>query len=71
MISKEELKKLREEYPVGCTVELLEMNDVQAPPIHTKGVVRHVDDIGTIFVNWETGSGLGIAYGEDRCRRIN
>ncbi len=70
MISKEELKKLREEYPVGCTVELLEMNDVQAPPIHTKGVVRHVDDIGTIFVNWETGSGLGVAYGEDRCRRI-
>ena len=46
------------------------MNDVQAPPIHTKGVVRHVDDIGTIFVNWETGSGLGVAYGEDRCRRI-
>lgn len=71
MISKEELKKLREEYPVGCTVELLEMNDMQAPPIHTKGVVRHVDDIGTIFVNWETGSGLGVAYGEDRCRRIN
>ncbi len=70
MISKEELKKLREEYPVGCTVELLEMNDVQAPPIHTKGVVRHVDDIGTIFVNWETGSGLGVAYGEDKCRRI-
>lgn len=70
MISKEELKKLREEYPVGCTVELLEMNDIQAPPIHTKGVVRHVDDIGTIFVNWETGSGLGVAYGEDRCRRI-
>lgn len=70
MISKEELKKLREEYPVGCTVELLEMNDMQAPPIHTKGVVRHVDDIGTIFVNWETGSGLGVAYGEDRCRRI-
>ena len=70
MISKEELKKLREEYPVGCTVELLEMNDVQAPPIQTKGVVRHVDDIGTIFVNWETGSGLGVAYGEDRCRRI-
>ena len=70
MISKEELKKLREEYPVGCTVELLEMNDVQAPPIHTKGVVRQVDDIGTIFVNWETGSGLGVAYGEDRCRRI-
>ena len=51
--------------------KLLEMNDMQAPPIHTKGVVRHVDDIGTIFVNWETGSGLGVAYGEDRCRRIN
>ena len=66
MISKEELEKLRKEYPVGCKVELLEMNDTQAPPIHTKGVVRHVDNIGTIFVNWETGSGLGVAYGEDR-----
>ena len=71
MISKEELEKLRKEYPVGCKVELLEMNDTQAPPIHTKGVVRHVDDIGTIFVNWETGNGLGVAYGEDRCRRID
>lgn len=71
MISKEELEKLRKEYPVGCKVELLEMNDTQAPPIHTKGVVRHVDNIGTIFVNWETGSGLGVAYGEDRCRRID
>ena len=35
-----------------------------------KGTVTGVDDIGTIHVNWDCGSGLGIAYGEDSCRKI-
>ena len=70
MIKKEELENLREKYPVGCTVELIKMDDVQAPPLHTKGVVRHIDDMGTIFVNWSTGSGLGVVYGEDYVKKI-
>ncbi len=41
------------------------MDDIQAPPIGTKGTVRHVDDIGTIHVGWDTGSGLGVVFGED------
>ncbi len=71
MIKSEELERLRKEYPVGCTVELIHMDDTQAPPMHTKGIVRHIDDIGTIFVNWSTGSSLGIVYGEDECRRVD
>lgn len=35
-----------------------------------KGTVIGVDDIGTIHVNWDCGSSLGIAYGEDKCRKI-
>ena len=35
-----------------------------------RGTVSFVDDIGTIFVNWDCGSGLGVAYGEDIIRRI-
>ena len=67
-ISKELLDDLRERYTKGTRVELIRMEDLQAPPVGTKGTVTGVDDIGTIHVNWDTGSSLGIAYGEDQCR---
>ena len=44
------------------------MDDIQAPPIGTLGTVKHVDDIGTIHVSWDTGSGLGVVFGEDIVR---
>lgn len=67
-ISKKLLEDLRERYPEGTRVELVRMEDPQAPPVGTKGTVTAVDDIGTIHVKWDTGSSLGIAYGEDQCR---
>ena len=69
--SKETVERIRREYPVGCRVELVRMNDVQAPPVGTKGIVRGVDDIGSIMVSWDNGCGLSVAYGEDSCRRID
>ena len=36
-IRRETVERLRREYPVGCRVELVQMDDVQAPPIGTKG----------------------------------
>jgi hypothetical protein len=65
------VEQLRKEYPVGAKVELLRMDDFQAPPIETTGIVQFVDDMGTIHVNWSTGSSLGVAYGEDKCRVID
>ena len=70
-IRRETVERLRREYPVGCRVKLLQMEDVQAPPIGTKGPVRGVDDIGSIMVRWDNGSSLSVAYGEDMCRRID
>lgn len=70
-IRRETFERLRREYPVGCRVELVQMDDVQAPPIGTKGTVRGVDDIGSIMVRWDNGCGLSVAYGEDMCRRID
>lgn len=66
---EETVKRLRDEFPRGCRVELLRMDDPQAPPVGTCGTVIGVDDAGTIHVNWATGSSLGIAYGADECRR--
>lgn len=69
--SREVVDRIRRQYPVGCRVELLCMDDVQAPPIGTKGTVRYVDDIGSLGIAWDNGSSLQVVYGEDLCRRID
>ena len=70
MISKEALRALRERYPAGTRVELVQMDDAQAPPVGTKGTVRGVDDMGSIMVAWDNGCGLSVAYGADICRKV-
>ena len=69
--SKETVEAIRRAYPAGCTVELVQMDDPQAPPPGTLGKVIAVDDIATIHVAWNTGSSLGVAYGQDSCRRVD
>ncbi len=71
MISREELKQLRKQYPSGTLIRLIHMDDIQAPPDGTLGRVDHVDDTGTIFVNWANGSGLGLIIGEDQFEIAN
>lgn len=68
--SRETVERIRAQYPVGCRVELIKMDDIQAPPIGTKGTVAGVDDIGSIMVSWDNGSTLHIVYDEDICRKI-
>lgn len=68
--SKEIVEMVRRQYPKGCRVELVRMDDVQAPPVGTKGTVIGVDDTASIMVKWDNGCGLNVVYGEDSCRRI-
>ena len=68
--NREVVERIRKQYPVGCRVELLRMDDVQAPPIGTKGTVIDVDDTASILVNWDNGSSLNVVYGEDLCRKL-
>lgn len=68
--SRQIVEKLRAEYPTGTRVELVKMDDIQAPPAGTKGTVIGVDDIGSIMVAWDNGSSLHIVYGEDVCKKI-
>ena len=64
------LEELRKQYPVGSRVELIKMEDVQAPPIGTKGTVLGVDDIGSIMVAWDNGSSLNVVYSVDKVRML-
>ena len=65
---KEIVEQLRSEYPEGTRVELVRMDDPQAPPVGTKGTVQGVDDAGSILVAWDNGSSLNVAYGPDQVR---
>ena len=71
IISKEGLAKIRTEYPVGTRVKLVKMDDPYNTVLHPgeMGTVIFVDDIGTIHVEWDCGSSLGIVYGEDVCQK--
>ena len=69
--SKEVVERLRRMYQTGTRIELVSMNDPFAKLVPGDRVaVICVDDIGTIHVEWDCGSGLGIAYGEDVIRKI-
>ncbi|MCH3955328.1 MAG: DUF4314 domain-containing protein [Eubacterium sp.] len=70
MISKNELRCLRELYPADTRIELIKMDDVQAPPKGTLGTVYGVDDTGSLLVHWDNGSGLAVIYGEDQVRKV-
>lgn len=65
------VSRYKEKYPVGTKVICLHMDDEQAVPSGTIGAVHHVDDVGTIHVHWENGSGLGLIPGEDEFHVIN
>ena len=66
--SREQIAALRERYPRGTRVELLCMDDPQAPPTGTMGEVIGVDDAGQLLVQWETGSSLSLIPGVDSFR---
>ena len=63
--SKEQIAALQERYPSGTKVELLGMDDQQAPPTGTMGEILGIDDAGQLLVRWETGSSLSLIPGVD------
>ena len=62
---------LKEQYPEGTRIVLLHMGDDPHPiPSGTRGTVAFVDDIGTVFTDFDNGRRLGLAYGEDSYRTL-
>ena len=69
--NRETVERVRREYPAGTRVELVKMDDVQAPPIGTRGIVTGVDDTASLIVKWDNGSGLNVVYGEDIVKKLD
>ena len=68
--SREIVERIRRDYPAGTRVELVRMDDAQAPAVGTKGTVKGVDDTGSLLMRWDNGSGLNVVYGEDVVKKI-
>jgi hypothetical protein len=69
--SKEMVEKLRREYPIGTRIELVHMDDPYSKlKPGDQGSVSVIDDVGTIFCNWDCGSTLGVVYGEDSIKKL-
>ena len=68
--SRETVARLRRDFPAGTRVELVHMDDPQAPPPGTIGEVLGVDDTGSLLMRWSNGSGLNVVYGEDIVRKV-
>lgn len=69
MMKKEEIERLRRQFPAGTRVELVEMDDQQAPPTGTRGTVEGVDDTGDLLMRWDTGSCLNVIWDVDIIRK--
>ena len=64
--SQEEVRRIRERYPIGAKVVVDHMGyDPHPIPDGMKGTVQHVDDAGTVHCTFENGRYLGLIPGED------
>lgn len=64
------IRGLKNKYVPGTEIMLIKMEDTQAPPFGTKGIVDFVDDIGNIHVRWSNGSSLSVIDGVDSFKVI-
>lgn len=64
-------ERTKEMYPPGTRIELISMKDPYAPVTsETRGTVKFVDSMGTIFPGWDNSRSLGVVPGEDSFRKL-
>ena len=70
-LDEEIVNDIKERYPEGTRIVLDYMGE-DPHPIEpgTRGTVRHVDDIGTVHVDFNNGRRLGLVPGEDSFHKL-
>lgn len=70
--NREYVESIRAQFPEGTKIVLDRMGDDPRPvPPGTRGTVAFVDDIGTVFCDFENGRHLGLIPGEDSFHKVS
>ncbi len=72
--SKEEVERIKEEYPIGTRIELdreFENDKYSRLKAGDRGYVTHIDDAGHIQMRWDIGSSLALVKGVDSFHKLN
>lgn len=68
---QQQAERYKQLYPEGTRVLLIQMDDDRNPvEPNTRGTVNHVDDLGTIHMNWDNGRTLAICLHADSFRKL-
>jgi hypothetical protein len=68
LASREQVAEVKEAFKVGDRVRMEYMDDPYVSiPFGVMGTVRHVDDAGTVHVDWDNGLTLGacVLHGDE------
>lgn len=60
------MDRIKERYPVGTRIQLINMDDAQSIPGGTVGTVYYVDDIGQLHMKWDNGRSLALIPNVDQ-----
>ena len=72
MNNRNQVERIKNVFPAGTRIELLSaMDDKHGVKKGTKGTVMLVDDIGTIHMEWDNGSKLGLIPEEDNFKVLS
>ncbi len=71
--SKEEVERIKEEYPIGARIELdreFENDKYSRLKAGERGNVEFIDDAGHIHMRWDIGSSLALVKGVDSFHKL-
>ena len=70
LATADELKQREKQFPVGCRIKLISMDDPHALTSGSLGTVTRIDPFGDLEVDWDCGSKLKVIYGVDNVVRL-
>ena len=69
--SIDEINNIKKKITEGTRIELIKMYDLNALPCGSKGIVKGIDDVGNIIMNWDNGSTIPLVIGTDNFKIIS